>query len=88
MIQDKTERTQEEFDELMIILRKRIKTVPNEETEKFIQEAKKFCPDPNDIDYFALALKLKCPIWSNDKVLKTKQKFLTIYSTEDLMKMF
>jgi predicted nucleic acid-binding protein len=88
LILDKTERTKEEFDKLMVILKKRIKTIPNEETERFIPEAKKICPDPKDVDYFALALKMKCPIWSNDKVLKTKQKVLTIYSTEDLIKMF
>lgn len=88
LILEKTERTKEEFDELMDILKKRIKTIPNEETEKFIPEAKKICPDEKDADYFALALKMKCPIWSNDKILKTKQKDIQIYSTEDLMNMF
>jgi len=45
--------------------------------------AEKISPDPNDLMYFALALKLKCPIWSNDKELK-KQNEVIIYSTEDL----
>lgn len=88
LILDKTERSKEEFDELMIILKKNIKTIPNEETEKFIPEAEKICPDKKDVDYFALALKMKCPIWSNDKELKAKQKVVTVYSTEDLMRMF
>lgn len=86
-ILNKTQRTKIEFDELMIVLKKRIKTIPNEETEKFISEAKQICPDEKDIDYFALALKMKCPLWSNDKLLKT-QKIIKIYSTEDLVKMF
>ena len=87
-ILEKTERTNEEFEELMCILRKKIKTIPTEETESYIQEAEKISPDKKDVDYFALALKLKCPIWSQDKALKEKQKAVTIYSTEELVKIF
>jgi len=71
-----------------VILRKKIKTIPNEETESFIAEAKEICPDPNDIDYFALALKMNCALWSNDKALKQKQNILEIYSTEDMNMLF
>jgi len=88
LILDKTERSREEFDELMIILKKKIKTIPNEETNKFIIEAEKICPDEKDVDYFALALKMRCPLWSNDKELKSKQKVVIIYSTEELVGMF
>lgn len=88
LILDKTERSREEFDELINIFKKRIKIIPNKETEMFILESKKICPDEKDVDYFALALKIRCPLWSNDKVLKTKQKVVIIYSTEDLMRMF
>ncbi|MFH1053902.1 MAG: PIN domain-containing protein [Candidatus Woesearchaeota archaeon] len=83
----KTERTEQEFDKLLNILSKRIKTIPNEETEKLLGEAYKICPDKNDADYFALALKIKCPIWSNDKILKTQNK-IDIYSTTELLNMF
>lgn len=48
---------------------------------------KKISPDPNDADYFALALMLKCPIWSNDKEL-LKQNVVRIYSTGELIKAF
>ena len=88
VILEKTERTTAEFNWLMSILKKKIKTVPNEDTEKYIAEAEKISPDKKDADYVALALKLKCAIWSNDKELKTKQKAITVYSTEDLVKMF
>jgi len=88
VILEKTERTTVEFNWLLRILKKKIKTVPNEDTEKYIAEAEKISPDKKDVDYFALALKLKCPIWSNDKQLKTKQKAITVYSTEDLAKLF
>jgi len=41
--------------------------VPVSEYKDFRQEAESISPDPNDMQYFALALKLCCPIWSNDK---------------------
>ncbi len=84
----KTERTNEDFEELMRILKKKIITVSNEETERYVPEAEKICPDEKDVDYFALALKLKCAIWSKDKALKEKQKEITVYTTEDLVRMF
>lgn len=88
LILEKTERTNEEFEKLVCILRKRIMTIPNEETESYIREAGVISPDEKDVDYFALALKLKCPIWSQDKALKENQKIVTIYSTEELTKIF
>jgi len=88
LILKKTERTKEEFNKLLNILKQKIKVIPNEETEEFIIEARKICPDKKDIDYFALALKLKCPLWSNDKALKIKQKVIIVYPTEELIKMF
>ena len=83
----KTERTDEEFNDLMNVLKKKIKIIPNEETEKYISEAKKISPDEKDSDYFALALKLKCAIWSQDRKLKEKQNKINVYSTEDLVRM-
>jgi len=67
----------------MGIIEKRIKLIPNEEIEQFIDEAMNICPDENDIQYFALALKLNIPIWSNDKKLKEQNK-VKVYSTEEL----
>lgn len=87
LILDKTGRTQEELEELLTILKKKIKVIPNEETDKFIRLAREICPDKNDADYFALAMKLRCPIWSNDKNLK-KQKLIVVYSTQELVEMF
>lgn len=86
-ILEKTERSEAEFDELMERLKSRISTIPNEETSELIGLAEKISPDPNDADYFALALKLKCPIWSNDKEL-LKQNVVRIYSTGELIKAF
>ncbi|HIH39299.1 TPA: hypothetical protein HA219_01075 [Candidatus Woesearchaeota archaeon] len=87
LILEKTERSKEEFEKLIEILRKRIKIISSEETEEYLIEAIKICPDKKDTDYFALALKMNCAIWSNDNTIKAKQNRIDIYSTEDLMKL-
>ena len=87
LIREKTERDEGEFERLMDILKRRIKTICNEETEMYIKKAKEISLDEKDVDYIALALKLRCAIWSNDKELK-KQKEVLVYSTEDLVKIF
>jgi len=84
---NKTKRTEQDFYRFIEILRRRINLVPLEEFESQLHKAESICPDPDDVVYFALALKLNCAIWSNDKLLKDKQKEITIYSTEDLIKM-
>jgi predicted nucleic acid-binding protein len=43
--------------------------------------------DPKDIDYVALAYKLNCPLWTNDKNLK-KLNSIKVFSTEDLLKIY
>jgi predicted nucleic acid-binding protein len=40
--------------------------------------------DEKDTHYVALALKLNCPIWSNDTDLK-KQNKVKIYNTKELL---
>lgn len=84
IIKKKTERTEEEFERFMEIIQKRIKLIPYEEFKSFMTEAEKVSPDPKDAEYLALALKLNCALWSNDKKLKTQDK-VKVYSTEDLM---
>ena len=75
------------FDLFYIILRNNITTISEEEFLKYREEAENICPDPKDIVYFALALYLKCPIWTNEKKLK-KQKNIKIYTTEELLELF
>jgi len=57
------------------------------EIEPFIEKAEKISPDPKDVPYLALALKLRCNLWSNDRDLKEKQNTIQVYSTEELIKM-
>ena len=85
-ILEKSERTHEEFFRLLEILKRRIVLVPLEELVPYVEEAEKITPDPDDTEYFALTLKLKCSIWSNDKKFK-KQDKVKVYSTSELIKL-
>jgi len=83
---EKTERRGEEFFRLVETLKRRIIIVPLEELVPYVKEAEKITPDPNDMVYFALALKLNCAIWSNDKKLKEQDK-IKVYNTHELSKL-
>ncbi len=87
-LKEKTHRSEEEFDELFDIFERIIILIPEEEIQPFILKAEKISPDPKDVSYVALALKLNCAIWSNDKVLKEKQNEIKIISTAELMNLF
>jgi predicted nucleic acid-binding protein len=45
-------------------------------------QARLFSPDPDDVAYFALALQLRCPLWSNDKRLKEQNEVHVLTTTE------
>ena len=87
-IREKTGKTEEELNNLLDVLIKRIALVPMEELLPYLDEAEKISPDPDDVAYIALALKLKCAIWSQDRKLKENQSKVQVYSTEDLVRMF
>ena len=82
----KTERTSADLFKFIEILKRRISIVPLEELTDYIGDAEKLTPDPNDMAYFALALKLNCAIWSNDKKLKEQDK-IEVYHTHELVKL-
>ena len=84
----KTEKTEEELNHLLDVLKMKIILIPLEEILPYLDEAEKISPDPDDVAYFALALKLKCAIWSQDRKLRENQNKVQVYSTEDLVRMF
>ena len=86
-IKNKSERTDEDFDHLLEVFKRNTKLITKEEIQPYIEKAKSITPDIGDAPYFAIALKLKIPIWSNDKDLKEKQSEIVIYTTADLMKL-
>ncbi|RZN40082.1 MAG: hypothetical protein EFT35_03385 [Methanophagales archaeon ANME-1-THS] len=63
-----------------------VKFIKEEEYCEYLSEARKVSPDPNDSDFFALALKFDCPLWSEDKRLK-KQSRVKVLSTKELMEL-
>lgn len=85
LIKQKTNRSEDEFKIAFDVFERRIVLVPHEEIKPFIKKAKAISPDPKDVPYVALALKLHIAIWSNDNNLKRKQKEVVVYSTEDLL---
>jgi len=85
LIMKKTKRDEESLKEIILDLNELIITVPEEEIISFYKKAQRICPDPDDIHYFALALKLNNPIWSNDKKLK-EQEEVEVYNTEEIIR--
>jgi len=84
LLATKTSRDIQTVEEMIALIKEVITIVPAEEYDSYIQNAITISPDPHDIPYFALALRMKCGIWSNDKLLK-QQRHVLIYSTSELM---
>ncbi len=55
--------------------------------EKYVKKARSITPDPKDTEYFAIALKEMCSIWSDDKELKEQSK-VGVLNTEEIIKLF
>ncbi len=87
IIKEKTGLNEEEINQTFSIIREIIQILPEEEFTNHRSVAEKICPDSKDIDYFALALHLNCPIWTNEKRLK-EQSAIKIYSTHELIELF
>ncbi len=83
-IMDKSTLTEEEFHLAFSLVFSRIRLIPFSEFSYFISKSKEVCPDEDDVEYFALALKLNCALWSNDKDLK-QQSVVMVFSTTDLL---
>jgi len=62
----------------------KIQIISSFEIKSFLKEAKEISPDRDDVEYVALALKMNCSIWSEDKELRKIQK-VQIINTKELM---
>ena len=78
--------TEAQFTLIEKLLGTVVKFARGEEYSEFLSRAMKLSPDPDDADFFGLALKLNCPIWSNDKGLK-QQTRVKVLSTEELIEL-
>ncbi|MBI2671997.1 PIN domain-containing protein [Candidatus Woesearchaeota archaeon] len=78
---------EESFKLATSLILSKIKLIPFLEFKSLISKAKDICPDPDDMEYFALALSKKIPIWSNDKRLK-QQTAVKVFTTSELINEF
>ena len=62
-----------------------VTVVPLDEFKDSWAEAEQISPDPDDVEYLAVALSLGCGIWSKDSDLKEKQSRVNAFSTSDLI---
>ena len=86
-ILEKTHRTEREFNDILGIMEARITIIPAEKFTNFLSKAHALMPEhTKDAPYFALALMLRCPVWSNEKVLKG-QDTVMVYSTHDILQL-
>ncbi len=74
----------EEFELTMDLLFSKIKLIPFSSFKKFINQSKIICPDPNDIQYFALALCENTSIWPDDEHFQRQDK-MKVLKTKDMM---
>jgi len=83
----KAKMSKEELKDLAetLIVESDLKTISKNQVKGFIDTANKISPDIDDALYFAVALRMDCAIWSNDKELKN-QKIVKVYSTKDIIK--
>jgi len=86
-IKRKAKMTEKEFHDIKKELQMLITFVPLQNYRPFLEKAIKITPDPNDVDFFALALEKECSIWSNDKELK-KQNSVKILTTKEVIELF
>ncbi|MDP3728709.1 MAG: PIN domain-containing protein [bacterium] len=86
-LKGKTKRNENNFNELFDLFERNVILIPQEEIDSFIERAEKISPDQKDVPYLALAMKLRCSLWSNDRDLKEKQTIIKVYSTEELIQM-
>jgi len=73
-----------DFEAFVGILKLRVRFIPLEQFLDKTSEAKELAPHLKDVEYFALALKLDCPIWAQEKAFK-KQTAVDVFSTKDLI---
>ncbi len=76
--------TKEEIYSFTVLISYKIRFFKTQEYKEFLNRAIKITYDPDDADYLALALKLNCPIWSEDSDFK-KQYKIKVYTTKELL---
>lgn len=84
VICEKAKISSDEFEKRFSDLKRIVSFVPLSEYREFIKPALRLSPDPDDVDFFALALATGSPLWSNDSVWK-RQDRIDVFTTSDLL---
>src|SRR3989338_828845 len=83
---EKSKLSEEDFNELLALLRGKIRIVSAEEFRDFLSEANELLrPHTKDTEYVALSLRFKCPLWSKEKLLKRLAK-VEVLDADDVAK--
>lgn len=85
-LSDKSGLSEDNLELAFIAIRLQLSTFFLNSLSNWLKEGAKISPDPDDSEYFALALKLNCPIWSEEKLLK-KQDKVKVLNTGELWKL-
>ena len=76
----------EKLEELIGLLKSKIKTLPKEQFNIFLTKANELISDKDDTEYLALALSMNnVPIWSEDIHFK-EQLIVKVFTTAELVK--
>lgn len=76
--------TKKIFNKQFEELKEAVNFVRKREYFNFIKEAEEFSPDKADAEFFALCLKERCFLWSNDALLKNQEK-IRVLSTREII---
>jgi predicted nucleic acid-binding protein len=76
------------LDSALKILLENMDFVSMDRLRTELRQAEAFSPDPDDIQYLALALHYSCILWSNDKRLQKQQVVSVINTTELIDKIY
>lgn len=88
VIRKKAKLTHEEFDLLLALIFAQITIIPKEDYQDFLDTAKTFIEDLDDVPFVALALAIKVDgIWTDDTHFQTNKHF-TVFRTKDFAFIF
>ncbi|MEE8402349.1 MAG: PIN domain-containing protein [Candidatus Hydrothermarchaeaceae archaeon] len=83
-IEQKSGLNEDDLFSFLLLLMPKIRFLRAIKYKEFLAEAGEISPDPNDVEYFALALKFNCSVWSEDKGLK-RQSRIKVLPTKELV---
>ncbi len=83
-IKDKSGFSERDFEAFIGIIKLRIMFVPLDEFSDKIADALKLAPHPKDAEYFALALKFGCALWSEEKAFKSHSD-VEVFNSKELV---